>query len=75
MPGGGGKLALAVCDRDPAWLGSTAALFLTAWVIYLSNRFVDSVTANRAAGMSLREEFCVRQPARLAWRRRRDCDR
>lgn len=42
-----------------------AALFLTAWLIYLADRFADSLSLGRPARLSLRQEFCVRH--RSGW--------
>ena len=44
---------------------ATAALFLTAWLIYLSDRFGDSLSVNPNAATSLRQRFCHRH--RAAW--------
>src|SRR3954463_15912958 len=44
----------------PIARGATAALFLTAWLIYLTDRLVDSVLLERWAPLSLRQEFCLR---------------
>jgi len=40
--------------------GTTAALFLTAWLIYLTDRFVDSVSLDQRTAVSLRQRFCRR---------------
>src|SRR4051794_23846993 len=40
--------------------GPMSALVLTAWLIYLADRFVDTLTANPAGAMSLRQCFCLR---------------
>ncbi len=45
--------------------GAACALFLTAWVIYLADRFGDSLSTDSAAGSSLRQRFCLRHSA--AW--------
>ncbi len=45
--------------------GGTAALFLTAWCIYLADRFGDSLSLDREAPTSLRQRFCRRH--RVAW--------
>jgi hypothetical protein len=37
-----------------------AALFLTAWGIYLVDRFADSIVLNPAADRSVRADFCLR---------------
>ncbi|MDQ6808245.1 MAG: hypothetical protein M3Z64_02290 [Verrucomicrobiota bacterium] len=42
-----------------------AALFLTAWLIYLADRFADSLSLGQPARLSLRQEFCVRH--RIGW--------
>ncbi|HEX8679594.1 MAG TPA: hypothetical protein VF683_06530, partial [Chthoniobacterales bacterium] len=46
--------------------GTTAALFLTAWVIYLADRFGDAGSLGGASAVSLRQQFCLRH--RHAWR-------
>jgi hypothetical protein len=38
---------------------ATAALFLTAWFIYLADRFGDSISLDADAPMSLRQRFCL----------------
>ena len=43
----------------------TAALFLTAWVIYLADRFGDCLSVNGNGALSLRQRFCIRH--RSAW--------
>src|SRR3954463_11220816 len=45
--------------------GGSAALFLTAWLIYLADRFGDSISLRRGAPTSLRQRFCVRH--RTPW--------
>jgi hypothetical protein len=40
--------------------GATAALFLTAWLIYLIDRFVDSICLDPHVPHSLRQDFCLR---------------
>ena len=45
--------------------GAMAALFLTAWVIYLADRFGDSVSIDLRRATSFRQRFCVRH--RRAW--------
>ena len=45
--------------------GTSAALFLTAWLIYLADRFGDAVSLGDASVVSLRQEFCVRH--RTIW--------
>ena len=37
-----------------------AALFLTAWVIYLADRFADSVSLITEQPKSMRQQFCLR---------------
>ncbi|MDQ6764827.1 MAG: hypothetical protein M3Z22_01810 [Verrucomicrobiota bacterium] len=39
---------------------ASAALFLTAWVIYLADRFGDSLSLRAGAATSLRQRFCLR---------------
>ncbi len=41
------------------------ALFLTAWLIYLADRFGDSLRINGGTPTSLRQRFCIRH--RAAW--------
>ena len=41
-------------------VGHRAALFLTAWVIYLADRFGDSVSLTTEQPKSVRQQFCVR---------------
>jgi hypothetical protein len=41
-------------------VGHRAALFLTAWVIYLADRFGDSVSLATGQSKSLRQQFCLR---------------
>jgi len=45
--------------------GAACALFLTGWVIYLADRFGDSLSTDPAAATSLRQRFCLRHSA--AW--------
>lgn len=45
--------------------GARAALFLTAWLIYLADRFGDNLSVNPRGPMSLRQRFCLRH--RVAW--------
>ncbi|MEO5722083.1 MAG: hypothetical protein ABIR71_11515 [Chthoniobacterales bacterium] len=45
--------------------GGTAALFLTAWLIYLADRFGDSLSVNERSPLSERQHFCLRY--RAAW--------
>jgi hypothetical protein len=41
-------------------VGHRAALFLTAWVIYLADRFGDSVSLATGQPKSVRQQFCLR---------------
>ena len=41
-------------------VGHQAALFLTAWVIYLGDRFGDSVSLVAGQPKSVRQQFCLR---------------
>ena len=41
-------------------IGSQVALFLTAWLIYLIDRFADSISLPTNSEKSLREAFCLR---------------
>ncbi len=43
----------------------TAALFFTAWLIYLADRFGDSLSVNERGPLSLRQRFCLRY--RTVW--------
>ena len=45
--------------------GGTAALFLTAWLIYLADRFGDSLSTRAQHATSLRQRFCLAH--RRAW--------
>lgn len=45
--------------------GGTAALFVTAWLIYLADRFGDSLSIERQHATSLRQRFCLKH--RRAW--------
>jgi hypothetical protein len=45
--------------------GGTAALFFTAWLIYLADRFGDSFTVDLRGPSSLRQRFCRRH--QQAW--------
>ena len=45
--------------------GAIAALFLTAWLIYLADRFGDSVSIDRHRATSFRQRFCLKH--RRAW--------
>lgn len=49
----------------PIARGATAALFLTAWLIYLADRFGDSLSVARTGPTSSRQRFCLRH--RAAW--------
>lgn len=51
---------LAKTFAIPASASNGAALFLTAWLIYLADRFGDSFSIPRGAATSLRQEFCLR---------------
>jgi hypothetical protein len=42
----------------PVTHGATAALFLTAWLIYLADRFGDSLSVDWRGPSSLRQRFC-----------------
>lgn len=44
--------------RMPIAIGGMSALFLTAWLIYLIDRFGDSVWVENAHPTSLRQRFC-----------------
>ena len=41
-------------------LGNAVALFLTAWLIYLGDRFADAFTLKPGLPRSLRQQFCLR---------------
>jgi hypothetical protein len=41
-------------------VGHRAALFLTAWIIYLADRFGDSVSLVTGQPKSVRQQFCLR---------------
>lgn len=41
-------------------VGHRAALFLTAWIIYLADRFCDSVSLAAGQAKSVRQQFCLR---------------
>jgi hypothetical protein len=43
----------------PVQIGNTVALFLTAWLIYLADRFADSSTLKPDLPRSLRQNFCL----------------
>lgn len=45
--------------------GTTAALFLSAWLVYLADRFGDNLLLGANNPTSLRQEFCLRH--RRAW--------
>ncbi|MGI8437089.1 MAG: hypothetical protein ACR2NX_09330 [Chthoniobacterales bacterium] len=47
----------------PIARGGMAALFLTAWFIYLADRFGDSLSINFAGATSLRQRFCLQHHA------------
>src|SRR3954466_12917401 len=40
--------------------GNSVALFLTAWLIYLADRFADATSLKPELRRSLRQEFCLR---------------
>src|SRR5215217_1379810 len=42
----------------PVAPGGTAALFVTAWLIYVADRFGDSVSLDLGVPTSLRQRFC-----------------
>jgi len=44
----------------PLQLGNAVALFLTAWLIYLGDRFADAVSLKPNLPLSLRQDFCLR---------------
>jgi hypothetical protein len=44
----------------PIQLGNAVALFLTAWLIYLADRFADANSLKPNVTCSLRQEFCLR---------------
>jgi len=44
----------------PLEIGNSVALFLTAWLIYLADRFVDASSLNPRTPRSLRQDFCLR---------------
>jgi hypothetical protein len=46
--------------RLPLHLGNGVALFLTAWLIYLGDRFADAISLKPGLPRSLRQEFCLR---------------
>ncbi|MFN2621566.1 MAG: hypothetical protein ABR611_01860 [Chthoniobacterales bacterium] len=43
----------------PLRTGNGVALFLTAWLIYLGDRFVDAISLKPGLPRSLRQEFCL----------------
>lgn len=45
--------------------GATCVLFLTAWLIYLADRFGDASSVDAAVSTSLRQRFCLQH--RFAW--------
>ncbi|MEP6822345.1 MAG: hypothetical protein ABI946_08355 [Chthoniobacterales bacterium] len=49
----------------PIARGGTAALFLTAWFIYLADRFGDSLSIDERGPTSMRQRICLRY--RRAW--------
>jgi hypothetical protein len=44
----------------PRQIGNAVALFLTAWLIYLADRFADAFTLKPGPPRSLRQQFCLR---------------
>ena len=44
----------------PLQIGNAVALFLTAWLIYLGDRFADAFTLKPGSPRSLRQQFCLR---------------
>lgn len=44
----------------PVHPGNAVALFLTAWLIYLADRFADATSLKPAVPQSLRQTFCLR---------------
>jgi hypothetical protein len=44
----------------PLQIGNAVALFLTAWLIYLADRFADASNLKAESPRSLRQEFCLR---------------
>jgi hypothetical protein len=44
----------------PLQIGNAIALFLTAWLIYLADRFADANALQPEVPRSLRQEFCLR---------------
>ena len=49
----------------PVSAGGTLALFLTAWLIYLGDRFGDALTVDLRAVSAARQRFCLAH--RVAW--------
>src|SRR3954469_11366894 len=49
--------------RVPLQTGNVVALFLTAWLIYLADRFADSSSLKPSSPRSLRQDFCLRHRA------------
>jgi hypothetical protein len=49
--------------RIPLQVGNSAALFLTAWLIYLGDRLADSASLKTDSAKSLRQQFCGRYRA------------
>src|SRR5437762_7325826 len=49
----------------PLRIGNVVALFLTAWLIYLGDRFADAISLKSDVPRSLRQEFCLRH--RESW--------
>jgi hypothetical protein len=46
--------------QAPLQIGNGIALFLTAWLIYLGDRFADAISLKPGLPRSLRQEFCLR---------------
>jgi hypothetical protein len=44
----------------PLQIGNAVALFLSAWLIYLADRFADAFTLKPGLPQSLRQQFCLR---------------
>src|SRR2546423_4953743 len=44
----------------PLQIGNSVALFLTAWLIYLGDRFADASSLKPSFPRSLRQDFCLR---------------
>lgn len=44
----------------PLQIGNAVALFLTAWLIYLGDRFADALSLKSNLPRSARQEFCLR---------------